>query len=368
MEDLDARFMKEAIRQARKGLGRTSPNPAVGAVVVKEGRILASGYHKKAGAAHAEVDALNKLGKEAVGAVLYVTLEPCNHYGRTPPCTEAILRSGVRRVVAGMRDPNARVKGGGCEVLARKGLEVKVGVLEEACRRLNEAFIKHAATGRPFVTVKSALTLDGWTAASTGHSRWVTNERSRAFVHRLRDRTDAVMVGVGTVLADDPSLTTRFKRGRGKSPLRIIVDSRLRTPLDAKCLDPELPAETLIAVGENAPQEKVKAAEEKGARVVVSPASDGKVDLTALMDILGGMSITSLLVEGGAAVIGSLIRQALVDKFYIFKAPKILGGDDGVPMASGPGPKRMDDCLALGIRQVRRFGDDILIEGYPKGS
>jgi diaminohydroxyphosphoribosylaminopyrimidine deaminase / 5-amino-6-(5-phosphoribosylamino)uracil reductase len=359
----DARFMKDALRLARRGLGRTSPNPAVGAVVVKDGEILARGYHKKAGSAHAEVEALDRLGGKAPGATLYVTLEPCNHYGRTPPCTKAILESGIARVVVGMKDPNPGVSGGGCETLLKGGIEVVSGVLEEECRLLNEAFVRFVLSGRPFVIVKSALTLDGFTATSTGHSQWVTNELSRQFVHRLRDRVDALMVGVGTVLCDDPWLTTRLEGKEGRSPLRVILDTRLRTPPDAKCLGPG--ARTLLAAGPDAPREKIRELERRGVSTLLCPLRGGRVDLSALMDRLGERNVTSLLVEGGASVIGSLIREGLVDKFHIFKAPKILGGEDGLPLAAGAGPKRMDESLSLGSVRVRRFGGDLLITGYP---
>jgi diaminohydroxyphosphoribosylaminopyrimidine deaminase/5-amino-6-(5-phosphoribosylamino)uracil reductase len=359
--------MRAALRQAKKGLGRTSPNPSVGAVIVRDGKIIASGYHKRAGASHAEVEALAKIGgRGRKNDTLYVTLEPCNHHGRTPPCTEAILRSGIKRVVVGTRDPNPKVSGGGCENLTEKGVEVRRGILEAECRRLNEAFFKFATTGRPFVVAKSALTLDGWSATATGHSRWVTNEKSRQFVHRLRDRLDGVLVGVGTVLADDPMLTTRLKRGKGKDPVRIIVDTDLRISEKANVLNSHSSAPTLMAIGPDVPPQRLRRTERNGVKNLVCPTKEGGIDLAALMDILGGMDITSLLVEGGSAIMGSVIRQRLVDKFYIFKAPKILGGNDGIPMASGPGPRRLDGCLRLRDVKVRRFGEDILVRGYPE--
>ena len=366
MDEMDAKFMREALRQARKGLGRTSPNPAVGAVVVRDGRILAKGYHRKAGLAHAEVEVLSKLGGRADGGTLYVNLEPCNHYGRTPPCTEAILGSGLKRVVVGMNDPNPLVSGGGNEFLRQRGIDVTTGVLEMECRQLNEAFIKFVTSGRPFVAVKSALTIDGWTATSGGHSKWITNEKSRQFVHRLRDQVDAVMVGIGTVLADNPLLTARLKRTSGKDPLRIIVDTNLRTPLNAKILNHDSLSDTIIVVGSQVRDRELKRFQKKGVSTLVCPMKTGMVDLAALMGILGKMSVTSLLVEGGSLIAGSMLRERLVDKFYIFKAPKILGGGDGVPMAAGPGSKRMDECLVLKDIHVRRFDDDILVVGYPE--
>ncbi|MEE4352019.1 MAG: bifunctional diaminohydroxyphosphoribosylaminopyrimidine deaminase/5-amino-6-(5-phosphoribosylamino)uracil reductase RibD [Desulfatiglans sp.] len=357
--------MKVALHLARKGLGRTSPNPAVGAVIVKEGRILSKGYHKGAGLPHAEVDALNRLGSKAPDATLYVNLEPCNHYGKTPPCTEAILNSGIRRVVVGMEDPNPKVRGGGCLFLRENGISITSGVLEEDCRRLNEAFIKYIVTGRPFAILKSALTLDGWMGTKTGDSKWISNEKSRQFVHRLRDRTDALLVGVGTVLADNPSLTTRLSRGRGKDPIRVIVDTHLRTPLEAKVLNHDSPEKTLLAVGADVDPFKLESVLKKGVSIVVCPVKSNRIDLNALMEKLGAMSITSLLVEAGGSINGSMLREKLIDKLYLFKAPKVLGGDDGMPMAGGPGPANMDECLTLKNIRTRRFMDDILIEGYP---
>ncbi len=365
MDHRDEQFMRRALGLAKRGLGRTSPNPAVGAVIVRDGKVIASGYTKPAGGNHAEVEALAKMsGRARDDDVLYVTLEPCHHHGRTPPCTEAILEKGLKKVVIGMRDPNPHVTGGGCEFLAQKGVEVNTGVLESECRKLNEGFTKYVLTGRPFVVAKSALTLDGWSATSTGHSHWVTNEASREFVHQLRDRLDGVMVGVGTVVADNPSLTTRLKRGRGKDPVRIIVDTHLRTPEEAKVLSIESSSKTIMAVGPNVPGERIGRFEGKGISTLRCPIKEGRIDLEALLDLLGGMEMTSVLVEGGAGIMGSMIRNRLIDKFYIFKAPKVLGGQDGMPMASGSGPRKMDDALRLKDIKVRRFGDDVLIEGY----
>lgn len=359
--------MREALRLAGKGLGRTSPNPPVGCVVVRQGRVIAGGYHRKAGEPHAEVEALGRLGgKGKKGDTLYVTLEPCNHYGRTPPCTEAILEAGIGRVVVGTRDPNPRVEGRGCEFLEAHGVRVVTGVLESECRELIEVFTKYAATGRPFVVAKSALTLDGWTATSMGHSQWITGEKSRRFVHRLRAQMDAVMVGVGTVLADDPFLTVRLGVRRGKDPVRIIVDTHLRTPPGARIVaggDSNCP--TWIAVGQGVPSARMKRYERQGVTLLICSEIAGRVDLAALMDKLGEMSITSVVLEGGSTLMGSMIRGKLVDKFYVFQAPRILGGGDGIPMASGPGPRRMDDGLRLKDLKLRRFGEDLLWVGYP---
>jgi len=366
-KDKHEKFMKAALGYARKGLGKTSPNPAVGAVIVRKDQIIAAGFHRKAGAPHAEVEALNRLqGKARPGDTLYVTLEPCNHYGRTPPCTQAILEKGVRKVVVGMKDPNPRVKGGGCEVLSRQGVEVVTGVLEMECRRLNEWFVTYVTKRRPFVIAKTAMTLDGWTATSTGHSRWVTNERSREWVHRLRNQVDGILVGVGTVMADDPLLNTRLRKGRGRDPVRIIVDTHLRIPVNARVLGHAKGSETLIAVSEDVPSRRLGRLERNGVSFLTCPKKEGRIDLRALMDMLGKRSITSVLLEGGATLMGAMIRERLVDKFCIFKAPKILGASDGRPMALGQGPSRMDQSIPLKDIRVRRFGGDLLIEGYPE--
>jgi diaminohydroxyphosphoribosylaminopyrimidine deaminase/5-amino-6-(5-phosphoribosylamino)uracil reductase len=365
LEDQDVAYMKLALKQARKGLGRTSPNPAVGAVVVKDGRVIAAGHHRKAGSPHAEVDALAKLDGYAQGATLYVTLEPCNHHGRTPPCTEAILKSGIRRVVVGMKDPNPGVRGGGIAFLSQMGVAMRVGVLEKECERMNEAFIRFVTSNRPFIILKSALTLDGWTATRSNHSAWITNERSRGFVHRMRDRVDAIVVGVGTVLCDNPSLTTRLKGRKGRNPIRIVVDTHLRTPFAARVVRPDLSAPTVLVAGERADPRQAAIFEERGIQVIRCQEVSGRIDLVALMGILGKMSIMSVLVEGGASLVGSLLRERLVDKLYLFTAPKILGGDDGIPLARGRGPERMDECLRLTDIERKRFGDDTLIVGYP---
>lgn len=365
MSELDKKFMKEALRLAKKGLGRTSPNPAVGAVIVRKGRVIASGYHKKAGDNHAEVEALSMIGGKAeAGDTLYVNLEPCNHYGKTPPCTMAILKSGLKKVVIGMSDPNPRVSGGGAGFLRERGIEVKSGVLESECRGLNEAFIKFIITGRPFVIAKSALTMDGWSATSTGNSRWITGDQSRRLVHRLRNMVDGVMVGVGTIIADDPSLTTRIRNKRGRDPIRIIVDTHLRIPQNAKVLNHDSDSMTLLAIGEDIKPGLLKGFEREGISIVKCPLKDGRVDLNALMIELGKRSLTSLMVEGGSSVMGSMIRERLIDKFYIFKAPRIFGGDDGFPMARGAGPGMMDESLMMRDIRIRRFGDDILVTGY----
>ncbi len=351
---------------AKKGLGKTAPNPAVGAVIVRNGSVIAAGYHKKAGAAHAEVDAISSLTEKVTPEdVMYVTLEPCNHQGKTPPCTKAIIETGIKNVVVGMTDPNPSVKGGGIDYLRSMGVNVKAGVLEKECKELLESFRKYISTGRPFIIAKSALTLDGYTAASTGHSMWITGEKSRAYVHRLRSEVDAVMVGVGTVIADDPQLTSRLPKGNGRNPHRIIVDTNLRIPLKSRLLNDDSGVLNYIICGEDADIEKIKQIERNNTYVVRCPIKNNRVDPDKMLDILGEKNITSVLFEGGSKLMGSMIREKLVDKFLVFKAPKLLGGNDGIPMAEGKGPENMGQSLSLKDVKIKKYGEDILVSGYP---
>ncbi len=366
--DVDEIFMKKVLRLARRGLGSTSPNPVVGTLVVKNGQIIGSGYHRKAGAPHAEIEALSMAGERAKGSTLFVNLEPCNHYGRTPPCTKAILKSGIKRVVVGIADPNPNVTGGGCKFLRSKGVEVKYGVLEEECTRLNEVYIKYVKKGKPFVILKGALTLDGWIATKTGNSRWITNEKSRKFVHSLRKKVDAIMVGVETIIADNPLLSPYLTGNSAPDPVRVIADTNLRVPLESRVFNSGTSALTIIASGSNVSRTKRKRVEGLGARVISCQMRDGRIDLADLLDKLAEMSIGSVLVEGGGTIFGSIIREGLVDKFYIFLAPKILGGNNGIPFTRGPGCDTVKDCLNLKVLMVRRFDDDIMIEAYPKES
>ncbi|MFP3870367.1 MAG: bifunctional diaminohydroxyphosphoribosylaminopyrimidine deaminase/5-amino-6-(5-phosphoribosylamino)uracil reductase RibD, partial [Syntrophobacteria bacterium] len=298
------------------------------------------------------------------GATMYVTLEPCNHHGRTPPCTEAIVHSGIRRVVVGCRDPNPRVTGGGIDFLRSRGLEVEVGVLEDKCRRLNEAFIKHVSTGLPLVIAKVAASLDGKIASYRGDSYWISNERSRRFVHRLRHAVDAIAVGVGTVLADNPRLTTRLPGGKGKNPLRIILDTHLRTPLDSRVVTQTDKAPSLVATGPEPPGKKKAALEGQGVEILPLPLERGRVSLTALVRQLGERDITSLLVEGGAEVHGAFFSSKLVDKVHFFFAPMIIGGTDAVSMVGGTGAASVSEALTLKDVRLRRFNSDIMVEAY----
>jgi len=356
--------MRLALRLAARGVGRTSPNPVVGAAVVHGGAVVGKGYHERVGGPHAEVHALRAAGGLARGGTLYVTLEPCNHYGRTPPCTEAIIRSGVHRVVVGCRDPNPHVAGEGVEVLRGHGLEVEVGVEEERCRRLNDAFIKHVTTGLPLVVAKAAASLDGKIASATGDSRWISNERSRRFGHRLRRALDAVLVGVGTVLADDPQLTPRIPGMAGKKPLRVIMDTNLRTPLESQVVRSTVEAATLIATGPQPDRRRVAQLQERGVEILALPLEEGRVSPSSLLRELGNRQITSVLVEGGAEVHGSFFQAGLVDKVYFFYAPRIIGGRDAVPMIGGRGAAVVGESLALSRLRVRRFDSDIMVEAY----
>jgi len=360
----DAYFMNLALELAQKGQGYTSPNPMVGAVLVKDDRILGQGYHEAAGRAHAEVNAIEAAGDATRDAALYVTLEPCNHTGRTPPCTDKILAAGIRRVVVAMRDPNPDVCGGGIKHLKQQGLKITTGVCEDQARRLNEAFIKYVRTKRPFVIVKCAATLDGRIATKTGDSKWVSGKESRETVHRLRHAVDAIMVGVNTVKIDDPSLTTRLAGEKGVDPGRIILDTQLSVPENAKVLQLDSSADTTLVVGPSISEAKKNRTERDGVRIIRSPLKNGVIDLSRLMDALGASGITSLLVEGGARVIASALQQQIVDKVIFFYAPKILAGDDGVPICRGPGAALMRDSILLKNLHVQRCGDDVMIEGY----
>jgi diaminohydroxyphosphoribosylaminopyrimidine deaminase / 5-amino-6-(5-phosphoribosylamino)uracil reductase len=363
MTDFHTKMMRRALALARRGLGKTSPNPAVGCVIVRGGEIVGEGWHRKAGTPHAEVHALRQAGDSARGADVYVTLEPCSHHGRTPPCAEALIHAGVSRVHAAMMDPNPLVAGRGLAMLREAGIAVECGILEHECRLLNEAFIKHVTTGLPFVILKSAMTLDGKTATASGDSKWITCEKSRRYVHTLRSRVDAIMVGVGTVLADDPQLTCRMVRG--KDPQRIVVDSRLRTPPTASLFHLDSQAKTIIATIERDPQ-KINAVQCLGAESLLCAESEGRVDLGDMLRRLGERGIQSILLEGGRELVGTALRKGLVDKFLLFYAPKIVAGEDGFGLCSGKGVERMMVAFTLRDTCVRRFAEDFLVIGYPE--
>ncbi len=356
----DEKYMKLALRLARRGLGKTSPNPMVGAVVVKGGRIIGQGYHHYFGGDHAEIDAFKSAGESLAGATLYVTLEPCCHRGggkKTPPCTDAIIREKIGRVVIGALDPNPRVSGGGVKELNEHCIETTVGVLEAECRALNEPHFKLMSTGFPFVTLKFAQTLDGRIATSTGNSRWISGEKFRRFAHRLRSLNDAVLIGIDTVLKDDPELTVRLVKGR--NPTHVILDSRLRIPLKAKVLSPGAP--TIIATTQLADEKKLARLRELGIEVLTVPADrKGEVSLEELLKILGHRNISALLVEGGSGVITSFLRQKLADKLIVALSPKIMGR--GLEAVGDLGIRKVNQALKLDFQKVYRVGEDVVVE------
>lgn len=355
-------YMQMALDLAALAKGRTSPNPMVGAVVVKDGRVVGQGWHKKAGTEHAEVHALRQAGDAARGADIYVTLEPCSHYGRTGPCSKALIDAGVRRVFVAMEDPNPLVAGKGIKMLRDAGIEVQVGIKEKEARKLNEFFLKWIVQKMPFVTMKTAMTLDGKIATTTGESKWISGEASRAKVHQFRDLHDAILVGIGTVLADHPALTTRLADGSGKNPLRVIVDSQARIPLTEQVLTDGL-APVIIAVTKTAKADKIAALKNAGAEVWV--INEGpRVDLTRLLQRLGERSVSSVFVEGGAAINFSMLAAGLVDKVYTFIAPKLLGGAAAPTPVGGDGVSMMKDALLLQDMQAEAVGQDLLISGY----
>jgi diaminohydroxyphosphoribosylaminopyrimidine deaminase/5-amino-6-(5-phosphoribosylamino)uracil reductase len=358
-------YMARALELASRARGRTSPNPMVGAVLVREGEIVGEGFHPRAGEPHAEIFALQAAGDRARGATLYINLEPCCHHGRTPPCTDALIQASVATVHMAMEDPNPLVRGKGRAALEAAGISTFVGEREEEAREFNEAFIKYITAGRPFVTAKFAMSLDGKIATSTGDSRWITGSTARDRVHRLRDVSDAICVGVSTVLADDPQLTTRLDVPGARHPLRVILDTRGRAPLSARVFDPALPGSTAVATTENMPASRRAALREQGTAVWVMPADDqGRVDLEALLDHLGERELTSLLVEGGGTVLASFFARRLVDKLLAFVAPLIIGGLDAPTPVGGTGVSRLADALRLERVRVERVGEDVLIAGH----
>lgn len=356
--------MRRALALAEQALGNTSPNPAVGAVLVREGRVVGEGFTQPAGQAHAEVMALRQAGEQAEGAILYVTLEPCRHHGRTPPCTQAIIAAKVQEVHCSLVDPNPLVAGKGRAELEEAGIPVVVGEEAEASRRINEAYCKFITTGVPFVTAKFAASLDGKIATRTGDSRWITGEVARHQAHRLRAIADAVMVGVGTVQVDDPQLTARDAEGRPmpRQPLRIVVDSTGRTATSRRLFQEAGP--TLVA-GARISGERVEALNRVGAQVVQFPTKGGPVDLKALLAFLGQREITSVLVEGGGTLLGSFFDQGLVDKVVAFLAPLIIGGARATPAVGGQGSGILAEALRLEDVRFERLGEDLMVVGYP---
>ncbi len=361
----DEAMMRLALESAARAVGRTTPNPAVGAVLVRDGQVLSVGHHVAAGHDHAEVAALRPLGMRAEGATLYSTLEPCDHQGRTGPCTEAILAAGIRRVVVGAVDPNPRVSGKGLRRLAEGGVEVTTGVLEEACTALNEPFNLAIVERRPFVVLKAAISLDGCVATRGGESQWITSEEARREGHRLRDRLDAVLVGVGTVLADDPRLTARIEGGR--DPVRVVLDGQLRTPPSSQLAASAGEVRTIVFCGPRAEARRRRRLEALGVEVIPVPRGrSGRLELEAVLEALHRRELNGLLVEGGATVHGAFVEARLVDKVVFFVAPLLIGGEGAPHAVGGKGPKRLRDALPLERVAVTPVGTDLMLVGYPR--
>jgi diaminohydroxyphosphoribosylaminopyrimidine deaminase/5-amino-6-(5-phosphoribosylamino)uracil reductase len=357
----DEMFMRRALELAEQASGLTSPNPLVGAVIVREGVVVGEGFHRGAGEAHAEVDALSAAGARARGATLFVTLEPCAHWGRTPPCAPRVAASGVRRVVAALTDPNPRVAGRGLMILREAGVEVVVGLLADEAQRQNRTFLTAMRLGRPHVTLKIAMTLDGKIADREGASRWITGADARAEAHRLRSQSDAIMVGIGTVLLDDPELTVRLGRPWPREPYRVVLDADARTPLESRIVRGVSPARTLVMIGHGAPSEAAARLSAAGATVVRAPERQGFIDLEVVLAELHRREVRALLVEGGAAVHGAFLEAGLVDRVVVFIAPLLLGGRTA-PSAIGGLGLPLKGGLGLGPLAVRSVGPDLLIE------
>jgi diaminohydroxyphosphoribosylaminopyrimidine deaminase/5-amino-6-(5-phosphoribosylamino)uracil reductase len=353
----DERFMRLALAEARKGLGRTHPNPAVGAVIVKGGKVIAAGYHARAGTAHAEANALMLAGAKAKGATIYSTLEPCDHFGRTPPCTQAILDHRLARVVYGSSDPNPLVDGKGVRRMKRAGLSVTGGVLAAECDALNEPFFKVMRTGVPFVTVKAGITLDGKIATAGGHSKWITSEDARRQAHALRDRVDAIVVGAGTVVADDPALTTRIDGGR--HAMRVVIDPQLRTKPSAKVYAANGP-KVVVLTGKPVDSYRARAFAKRGVQVVPVPERRGQLDLVTGLKALVKLGVLHVMVEGGAVTTGRFLEAGLVDEVVLFVAPKVVGAD-GLSWAGGLGVRRIDQARAFTLKDVAPVGPDLML-------
>lgn len=365
-KEFHEKYMSLAISLARKGEGRTSPNPLVGAVLVKKGEIIGKGYHRKAGLPHAEIEAFidaGRKGQDVRGSTLYVSLEPCCHREKkTPPCTDAVIEKGVGEVIVGALDPNPKVSGKGVKTLRDAGISVTTGVLEEKARELNEAFNKYITTGAPFVTLKLAATLDGKIATHTGDSKWIGSERQRKMGHRLRNLADAVMVGTGTILKDDPSLNVRLYRKAGKEPVPVVLDKTLKTPVKSKIFSAH--ESVIIVTGKSHDRDKAKKLEGAGARIIeVGSDKDGHLGLTELASELGKIEITNLLIEGGSATAALALRSGIVDKVVFFYAPRVLGAE-GLSMVGNLGVSRIKDSLGIERVKIRKLGDEIMVEGY----
>ena len=359
----DRQYMKMALELAQKGMGFTAPNPMVGAVIVKNGRIIGQGYHRKYGELHAEREALAVCTEEPKGASIYVTLEPCCHYGKQPPCVNAILEAGIRRVIIGSSDPNPLVAGKGIRILKDHGIEVTENILKEECDKLNEAFFYYIQNKKPYVVMKYAMTMDGKIAAYTGESKWVTGEAARIHVQEQRLKYTGIMVGVGTVLADDPMLTCRLENSR--NPVRIICDSHLRTPLTSKIARTAETIPTILA-SSSKDQQKIKNYEELGCQVLYVPEKNGHIDLNRLMELLGAAKIDSILLEGGGSLNWSALESGIVQKVQTYIAPKLFGGEEAKTPVEGKGFPDPASAVSLKNSEIIRLGDDFLIESEVK--
>lgn len=360
----DIKFMRRALKLAEKGTGFVNPNPLVGAVIVKNNQIIGEGYHELYGGPHAEINAFASAKEDVTGAVMYVTLEPCSHYGKTPPCARAIIEKGISRVIIAMKDPNPLVAGKGIEILRANGVEVITGVLEKESKRMNEIFIKYITTKLPFCMLKTAMTLDGKIATHTGDSKWITNEASRAYVHYLRQKYSAVMVGIGTILQDDPSLNTRLPGKVVSDPVRIIIDTHARIPVHAKVLNISSSAGTILATTELAPEDKLIQLRNRNIDIIITPLKNNRVDINYLMKALGERNIDSVLLEGGSELNYSALNSGVVDKISAFIAPKIVGGNGAKTPVGGEGTAFMKNACQLTGIELQHFGDDIMIEAY----
>lgn len=355
--------MRRAIHLAKKGCGYTNPNPMVGAVIVKDGKIIGEGYHEKIGGLHAERNALKNCTEDPKGAEIYVTLEPCCHYGKTPPCTQALIEAGIRKVYVGNTDPNPKVDGGGIKILKEHGIEVETGILSEECRQINDIFFHYIQNEIPYIALKYAMTLDGKIATATGESKWITGETAREHVHKLRHRYAAIMAGIGTVLADDPMLNARIENGN--DPIRVICDSNLRIPEDSQIVKTAKQIKTIIATVSD-DEEKIKRLEENGCQIIKNAPQNGKVDIKELLKQLRGMEIDSVLVEGGGILNESLIQNDCVHKVYAYIAPKLFGGEKAKTPVEGEGIHKISDAIIFDELKATPLGRDILLEGKVK--
>lgn len=357
----DEKYMRLAMQLAGNAIGRTSPNPLVGAVIVKDNRVVGCGWHRKAGTPHAEVHALNQAGELAQGADVYVTLEPCAHYGKTPPCAKALVEAKVKNVYGGLLDVNPKVAGKGFKILEDAGIHVEYGFLQDELRKQNEVFFKWIEHKKPFVVLKAAMTLDGKIATATGQSKWITNETSRAYGYKLRDIYDGIMVGINTVIEDNPMLTARVDGG--KNPIRIVVDSSLKIDINANVVQ-DKSAKTIVATTDKADKDKILKLQAQNVDVIVVDKDESdKVDIEKLLNILGQQNICSILVEGGATLSGSFVAKKLVDKVYFFIATKIIGGKEAKTPVAGTGILNLQEALALKDIQIEKLEEDILIIG-----